>query len=120
MYSAVSPLEGTLDWRICWEMNTPRMGEFLHHMSQIHGRDFLLMILDGASSDKAHELEVPENLRLISFPPYPPKFDPQEHIGDEHLDKGVPNRMFECLDAVVHQLKSGLTCLAASTQRHEA
>jgi len=29
VYGAVSPLEGDLDWRLCREMNTVRMGEFL-------------------------------------------------------------------------------------------
>lgn len=29
VYGAVSPLQGDLDWMICSEMNTARMGEFL-------------------------------------------------------------------------------------------
>ena len=117
VYGAVSPLQGTLDWRICREMNTQRMSEFLHQVSRAHRREFLLMILDGASSHKAHELEVPENVRLIPLPPYAPELNPQEHIWDELREKEFPNRVFNHLDAVVHQLESGLPRLAADTQR---
>ncbi len=75
------------------------------------------MILDGASSHKAHELEVPENVRLIPLPPYAPELNPQEHIWDELREKEFPNRVFNHLEAVVHQLESGLPRLAADTQR---
>ena len=87
-YGAVSPLQGTLDWRLCREMNTQRMSEFLRQVSQAHSRDFPLMILDGASSHKARELEVPENMRLLALPPYAPELNPQEHIWDERVNSG--------------------------------
>jgi hypothetical protein len=59
VYGAVSPREGELDWKICTEMNTTRMSEFLTQVSAAHPRDLIIMILDGASSHKAKELAIP-------------------------------------------------------------
>ena len=44
VYGAVSPVEGGLDWMICREMNTQRMGEFLAQVSQAHAAEFVVMI----------------------------------------------------------------------------
>ena len=49
VYGAVSPLEGELDWRLCRAMNTVRMGEFLTQIGQAHPREFIVMVVDGAS-----------------------------------------------------------------------
>jgi hypothetical protein len=117
VYGAVSPLQGTLDWRICREMNTQRMSEFLQQVSRAHPREFLLMILDGASSHKARTLEVPDNVRLIPLPAYAPELNPQEHIWDELREKEFPNRVFNHMDAVIRQLESGLPRLATDTER---
>ena len=90
VYGAVSPLQGELDWRLCREMNTVRMGEFLIQISQAHPTDFIVMVLDGASSHKAKELPVPDNIRLLPLPPYAPQLNPQEHVWDEIREKEFP------------------------------
>ncbi|MBE0544525.1 MAG: transposase, partial [Verrucomicrobia bacterium] len=64
VYGAVSPLEGELDWMICPAMNTEHMGDFLAQVSAAHPKDFIVMVVDGASSHVAKALEVPENIRL--------------------------------------------------------
>src|SRR6266704_3117445 len=78
-YGAVSPREGDFDWKICPEMNTRRMSEFLEQVGQRYPRDFIVMIVDGASS---------------------------------HREKEFPNRVFDSLDGVKKQLRSGLIRLA--------
>ena len=80
VYGGVSPLEGEMDWMLCTEMNTERMGEFLTQVSTCHPDDFILLVLDGASSHKAKALVVPANVRLIPRPPYAPELNPQEHL----------------------------------------
>ena len=72
VYGAVSPLLGELDWMICAEMNTVRMGQFLGQVSHAHPDEFIVMIVDGASSHKAKDLAVPENIRLVPLPAYAP------------------------------------------------
>jgi len=117
VYGALSPLQGELDWMICTEMNTMRMGEFLDQISRAHSTEFILMILDGASSHKAKDLPVPENIRLVPLPAYAPELNPQEHVWDELREKEFPNRVFHHLDAVVKQLQHGLPRLAEDHPR---
>ena len=117
VYGAVSPLAGELDWQVGREMNTLRMGEFLAQVSQAHPGDFIVMVLDGASSHQAKDLPIPENIRLLSLPPYAPELNPQEHVWDELREKEFPNRVFNHLDAVIRQLHQGLPRLAADRER---
>ena len=111
-YGAVSPRAGDLDWQICSQMNTQRMNEFLEQVGQKHFDDFIVMVVDGASSHRGKDLIVPENIRLLPLPAYSPELNPQEHLWDEIREKEFPNRVFDSLDGVKKQLKSGLTRLA--------
>ncbi|MCC6129683.1 MAG: IS630 family transposase [Acidobacteria bacterium] len=115
VYGAVSPLEGTLDWMICREMNTERMADFLTQVSHAHPRDFIIMVVDGASSHVARDLAIPENIRLHRLPGYSPELNPQEHVWDELREKEFPNRVFDSIEGVVAQLEAGLPRLAADT-----
>ena len=117
VYGAVSPLQGELDWQLCGEMNTVRMGEFLRQVSQAHPAELIVMVLDGASSHKAKNLVIPDNIRLLALPPYAPELNPQEHVWDELREKQFPNRVFSHLDAVIRQLEQGLPRLAADSER---
>lgn len=117
VYGAVTPREGRFDWKICPQMNTSRMSEFLAQVSKRYSKEFLVMIVDGASSHRSKDLQVPENVRLLPLPGYSPELNPQEHIWDEIREKEFPNRVFNSMDAVKAQLKNGLLRLARNTQR---
>lgn len=112
VYGAVSPREGDLDWMISRQMNTEAMSAFLAQVSQTHADEFIVMIVDGASSHVSKGLTVPENIRLLRLPPYAPELNPQEHIWDELREKEFPNRVFSDLAGVTRQLESGLPRLA--------
>lgn len=113
VYGAVSPLQGEIDWMITRQMNTLNMGAFLAQVSAAHRREFIVMVVDGASSHVAKDLVVPENIRLLRLPPYAPELNPQEHIWDELREKEFPNRVFADLDSVRRQLDDGLPRLAS-------
>lgn len=117
VYGAVSPLHGQLDWRLTPQMNTAHMAAFLQQLSEAHRQDFILMVLDGASSHKAKDLTVPENIRLLPLPPYSPELNPQEHVWDELREKNFPNRVMEDMGQVVCQLQDGLQGLATNPER---
>ena len=117
VYGAISPREGELDWMICEKMNTQRMNEFLAQVSAAHPRTLIIMILDGASSHRSKDLVIPRNMRLVHLPAYAPELNPQEHIWDELREKEFPNRVFDDMSGVVHQLENGLPRLAADTKR---
>ncbi|MGH9764753.1 MAG: IS630 family transposase [Blastocatellia bacterium] len=110
VYGAVSPAQGDLDWRLCREMNTARMGEFLAPVSQAHPTELIVMVVDGASSHKAKALILPENIRLLPLPPHAPELNPQEHVWDELREKEFPNRVFDHMDAVIGSWNTA--CLA--------
>lgn len=116
VYGAVSPLQGEMNWKISPNMNTQRMSEFLAQVSQAHTAEFILMVVDGASSHKSHDLVIPDNICLLRLPGYSPELNPQEHVWDELREKEFPNRVFDSLEAVIQQLESGLPRLAANTQ----
>ena len=117
VYGGVSPLEGELDWMICPAMNTDWMGTFLAQVSAAHPEDFIVMVVDGASSHVAKALVVPENIRLHRLPPYSPELNPQEHLWDEIREKEFPNRVFSDMAGVVRTLEAGLPRLASDRER---
>lgn len=116
VYGAVSPIEGEMDWMVCQQMNTEQMSHFLSQVSAAHPKDFIIMVVDGASSHKAKDLKRPENIRLVALPPYAPELNPQEHVWDELREKEFPNRVFNDLAAVIRQLHSGLPRLSANRE----
>ena len=117
VYGGVSPLQGQLDWSLSEKMDTSQMVAFLSQVSQAHPQEFIIMVLDGASSHRAKELIVPENVRLIRLPGYSPELNPQEHIWDEVREKAFPNLVLDQMALVVERLKQGMDALAADTQR---
>ena len=66
VYGAVSPRDGAFDWKICPQMNTQRMSEFLDQIAGRYPRDFIIMVVDGASSHRGKDLIVPANVSLTS------------------------------------------------------
>lgn len=71
-YGAVSPREAEFDWKLCSQMNTQRMNEFLAEVARHHPHEFIVMVVDGASSHRGKDLAVPENIRLLPLPAYSP------------------------------------------------
>ncbi len=98
-------------------MNTERMGQFLDRVSTAHPQDFMVMIVDGASSHVAKALVVPENIRLHRLPGYSPELNPQEHIWEEIREKEFPNRVFSDMAGVVRTLETSLPRLASDRER---
>ena len=117
VYGTVSPLQGDLDWMLCGGMNTVRMGEFLGQVSRAHPNEFIVMILDGASSHEVEDPPVPENIHLVPLPAYAPERNAQEHVW---MNCGRSSSRTECsnnLDAVIAQLHAGLPRLAQDHDR---
>lgn len=113
-YAAVSPWDGVLDYMTADKMNTDNMSRFLDQVSEAHKRDFMVMILDGASSHKCKELKVPENIALAFLPSYSPELNPAERIWNVLRRDYFANRVFDSLDAATLQAESGLACIASS------
>ncbi|MCX6977317.1 MAG: transposase [Verrucomicrobia bacterium] len=94
VYGPVSPLEGELDWMICDQINTERLGEFLAQVSAARPHECTGMIVDSASSPFGKTLVVPEKILLHRRPPSAPQRNPQEHLWKELPEKAFPNRIW--------------------------
>jgi transposase len=95
------------------KMNTDSMTRFLAHLSAAHSEEFIVMVLDGASSHKSKELKIPDNLSLIPLPSYSPELNPAEQIWNILRRDYFANRVFDSLDAATNQAERGLAEMAA-------
>jgi transposase len=113
-YAAVSPWDGCLDFMTADKMNTDNMSRFLSQASAAHQDEFIVMVLDGASSHKSKELKIPNNVSLILLPPYSPELNPAEQIWNLLRRDHFANRVFDSLDAATEQAERGLSMMAAN------
>jgi hypothetical protein len=115
MYSAISPFEGDIDWLATDMMNTGNMNLFMRQVSRKYPDEYLLLVVDGASSHRSKEMEIPRNVHLLQLPPYCPELNPVEHLWDHAREKACANRYFEHLDDVVKKVEHELGRLAQGT-----
>jgi len=116
-YAAVSVVDGVLDTLILPYANSSCMQVFLDEVSSRHRKDRIVMILDGAGWHKAGMLVIPDNMRLISLPPYAPELNPVEHIWDEFREKSFGNLVFDSLNALEDHLEKSLREMEADTTK---
>lgn len=112
-YAAVNPGDGCLDYMNAEKMNTASMSRFLEQISEAHTDEFIVMVLDGASSHKSKDIKVPKNLSLVPLPPYSPELNPAEQIWNALRRDYFASRVFESLDAATEQAQQGLVEMAA-------
>jgi transposase len=111
-YAAVSPWDGGLDYMTAEKMNTDSMSRFLAQISQTYTDEFIVMVLDGASSHKSKDLKVPKNVSLVVLPPYSPELNPAEQIWNALRRDYFANRVFDSLAAATEQAQRGLAAMA--------
>lgn len=116
-YGAVSVTDGVLDTLIMPYVNTNCMQIFLDEVASRHPGERIIMILDGAGWHKAKTLRIPDNLRLVSLPPYSPELNPVEHIWDDLREKSFHNRVFDSLDALENHLEESLREMECDRER---
>jgi hypothetical protein len=112
-YAAVSPGDGSLDHMTCEKMNTDNMNRFLGQISKKYCKEFIVIVLDGASSHKSKDLMVPENVSCVLLPPYSPELNPAEQIWNMLRRDYFANRVFDSLAAAIKQAEKGLANMAA-------
>ena len=77
---------------------------FLTELSQRFPDHFLLVIYDGAPCHSEGALNLPENMKVVSLPPYSPELNPAENGWDDMREKFFKNTVFDSLEAVENQL----------------
>jgi len=114
IYGAISPWDGRLDYMITEKMNTENMNLFLSQVKRAHQRDFVIMVVDGASSHRSKDLKIPKHMTLITLPPYSPELNPAEQIWRMLRTNYFGNRSFNSLEEAVKQVEFGLFELASN------
>ena len=66
--------------------------------------DIILLVCDGAAWHKSKALRCPENIQLLSIPPYTPEMNPIEQIWKQIRSMGFRNEVFNSLDDVMNRL----------------
>lgn len=117
VYAAASPHDGSMVSLILPVANTEAMSIFLAEVASRYPDEKILMVMDQASWHRAHELVIPENVKLTWLPPYSPQCNPVENIWDEIREKWFPNKVFQSLDAVEDTLIDALVTLENDQKR---
>jgi transposase len=110
-FGAASPHDGVLDTLVLPVVTAEAMSIFLAEVARRHPEEFIVMFLDGAGWHRAHNLVIPENMKLEALPPYSPQLNPMEHIWDEVREKWFTNEVFDSLDGVEDRLVEALAAL---------
>lgn len=110
-YGAVSIPQGNFDSLVLPAVNSGCMAIFLAEISQRYPNDTIVMVLDGAGWHKSLSMPIPDNICLLSLPPYSPDLNPVEHLWDELREKYFHNRAFDSLDALENRLVEALRAL---------
>jgi hypothetical protein len=74
--------------------------QILDEIASRYPDDRIVMVLDGAGWHQSGSLVVPENIRLLSLPPYFPEFNPVKNIWAEFREKSFDNRVLDRLTAL--------------------
>jgi len=76
----------------------------LRSLSKRFSDYFLLVVYDGAPCHSEGALALPENVRVISLPPYSPELNPCENSWEDMREKFFKNIVFDSLQTVEDQL----------------
>ena len=110
-FGAVDVCTGELDSLILPHVNTACMQLFLNEVAARHPHDRIVMVIDGAAWHRSASLKPPQNIYLLSLPPYAPELNPIEHVCDELREKFFHNQVFKSLDALEDHLALALQSL---------
>lgn len=88
LYAAVEPTTGESCWCEMPRLDTACFQAFLDHFSRCYPNSLNLLVLDNAPAHTAHALELPDNVLLLSLPPYSPELNPIERLW-QHLKRQI-------------------------------
>ena len=103
-FGAVEPLSGESFFLTMPNCDTECTNVFLEKLSKQYANDVILLVCDGAAWHKSKALQCPENIQLLSIPPYTPEMNPIEQIWKQIRSMGFRNEVFNSLDDVLTRL----------------
>ena len=102
LFGAACPANGNSVALVLPESNTKMMNLFLQVMAQkVEPGAHALLVLDQAAWHHSKSLIVPENITLVSLPPYSPELNPMERVWAYLRSHYFANRVYENYEAIV-------------------
>ena len=111
-YGAVEPVTGESFFLVLPNCDTICMNVYLDELSKAYSCDTILLVCDGASWHRSKGLKVPDNIRMLSIPPYTPEMNPIEQIWKQLRSMGFRNEVFKTLNHVIDRLCSTICQLS--------
>lgn len=98
---AVCPETGQAEGLISPQLNTKIVNEFLKQFAEtIPEGEHAVMLWDGAGFHGAKQLRVPENVTVVTLPPYSPELNPIENLWHYLKSHFWSNRAYRDYDAL--------------------
>ena len=102
IFGAVCPARATGAALVMPYANTEAMNAHLAEISRhVSTGAHAILVLDGAGWHGSKDLVVPDNITLMTLPPYSPELNPVENIWQFLRQNRLANRVFESYDAIV-------------------
>jgi hypothetical protein len=114
VYGFVRPASGEIVWYIANAIDAAMFGALLKAFAETIGAGpskHVVLVLDGAGSHVAKDLERPEGIELMFLPAYSPELQPAEHLWPL-TDEALANVHFETLDDL-DEILSERCCILA-------
>lgn len=108
VYSAVCPHDGVIDSLLMPTMQTECFQRFVDYVSECHPHELNVLVGDGAACHVTQQLVIPDNVRIITLPPYSPELNPVEQVWDLIRERYFANHVFGSLDEVEAALTDAL------------
>lgn len=119
LFGAVCPARGCGAGLVLPQVNTAAMNLHLDEISRsVTPGAHAVLVLDGAGWHKpGGALRLPDNISLLTLPPYSPELNPVENIWQFLRQNQLSNRVFETYDAIVDACCNAWNDLMAQPER---
>lgn len=114
-YGSVEPLTGEAFFLILPYSDTICMNAYIDHLAAEYSEDYIILVCDGASWHKSHDLHHHDNIEFVFIPPGTPEMNPIEQIWKELRLRGFRNEIFQSLNQVVIRLAKTMNNLTSDT-----
>ncbi len=119
LFGAICPARGVGAAIIMPAVNTEAMNEHLKEISmQVDHGAHALLVLDGAGwHQRGGGLQVPDNITLLSLPPYAPELNPMERVWEYLRENKLCAVVWDTYDAIVEACRKAWTFLTDDPDR---
>lgn len=119
IFGAICPARGVGAAMIMPAANAEAMNEHLKELStQVTPNSIAVVICDGAKwHQRGKELVVPDNIRLLSLPPYSPELNPMENVWDYLRQNKLCAQVWDTYDEILEACKNAWNFLIDDPDR---